>query len=131
MPPLVLILCRNTSLQDSLVSFLSAAVPVATLGAATPAAALEALARHQPDLVVIDTLCQNRELVALVAEIKTHWPGARRLVLTDSPAEQETAKDNGVDGVLLWGFRADLLLATVQKLLGLAPTEDFQLEEGE
>jgi DNA-binding NarL/FixJ family response regulator len=123
--PLVLFLCRSSSLQDSVTSFLSTARPAVTTSAATPAAALARLAGRQPDLVVVDTFRWTGEVTALIAEIKTDWPSARCLVLAGSQAEQVVAKACGVDGVLQWGFLPGQLLVAVQQLVGLPALEKF------
>jgi CheY-like chemotaxis protein len=129
--PLILFLSRSSPLQESVTSFLSTARPALTVSATTPAAGLDVLAGRQPDLVVVDTTYRwADEVAALIAEIRTDWPGVRRLVLAGSQAEQSVAEASGVDAVLQWGFLPAELLAAVQQLVGLPARKTSPLNLG-
>jgi DNA-binding NarL/FixJ family response regulator len=115
--PLVLIVSTSSSLRESLGDFLSAVAQPATLEAATPRSALEAIARRLPELIIIDAFNQPSDEVALVREIKSRWPQLRCLVLAKSPAQQLAAETSGADETLLWGLVRDQIADAVPRML--------------
>ena len=120
--PFVLVVSNSCTLRESLSTFLSSTVKVATLGTAAPAATLEFVDRRLPDLVIIDALNQHRQEVALVQELKRRWPKLRCLVLATGRAEQQAAQEAGADESLLWGSVRDQLDGTVLRLLSARET---------
>jgi DNA-binding NarL/FixJ family response regulator len=117
-PTLALIATRPGSLQDSLVALMTTMPQVnAVLIAEDAASALRTMAQHRPPLVVLELGLPAEERHAVLNEIKTRWPLTRCIALADDIEQQREAKSAGADVVLIKGFAAAKLIATVEELL--------------
>ena len=117
-PTLALIVTGPGSLQNGLVAMMTTMPQIqAVLVAEDASAALRMMADHRPALVLLDTMQTGMEAGTVLKEIKTRWPSTRCIVLADDVRQQQEAEAAGADAVLIKGFPAAKLTATIEGLL--------------
>jgi DNA-binding NarL/FixJ family response regulator len=117
-PTLALIATRPGSLQSGLVALMTTMPQVnAVIVAEEAVSALRMIAEHLPTLVLLEMALPGEETRTVLKQIKATWPLVRCIVLADDVRQQQEAKAAGADGVLLKGFSAAKLIATVEELL--------------
>lgn len=79
--------------------------------------ALKIIAQPSSMLVLLDANLPNDPLQTLLKQIKINWPQTRCIVLVSNIKQQQLARLNGADEVLLAGFSVTCLLNTIQTLL--------------
>ena len=79
--------------------------------------ALRVVFEHCPDLVVLDSDLANGEVWMTVRRTKARCPGVRCIVLANDIQQNQEAEAAGADAVLLKGFPAASLIATIVRLL--------------
>jgi len=117
-PTLALIATRPGSLQSGLVALMTTMPQVnAVIVAEEAVSALRMVAEHLPTLVLLEMALPGEETRTVLKQIKVTWPLIRCIVLADDVRQQQEAKTAGADVVLLKGFAAAKLIATVEELL--------------
>jgi DNA-binding NarL/FixJ family response regulator len=117
-PALALIVTGPGSLQKGLVAMLTTVPQIqAVLVAEEAYAALRMIADHLPALVLLDMVLAGSEAGAVLNEIKATWPSTHCIILADDVRQQQEAEAAGADAVLIKGFLAAKLVATVEGLL--------------
>ena len=113
-----LLVTGTGSLQNGLLALMTAMPQIEVVGEADDAsAALEMVAQHRPDLVLLDTDLPGNEPSALLRQIKNDWPAARCIALADDVPQQRQAEAAGADIALVKGFAPAQLIAAVDRLL--------------
>ncbi len=97
--------------------------------ASSPTEGLELVARHRPDLVILDLLMPGMRGDELVARIRQTHPGARLIVVTATLPEHDEQRlqrlrEMGADWVFLKPFDVFRFLLVVSNLLGI-PLDNF------
>jgi DNA-binding NarL/FixJ family response regulator len=117
-PTLALLVTGPGSLQNGLLAMMTTIPQIqAVLVAEEASRALRMIADHRPALVLLDTMLPGNEAGAVLKEIKTRWPSTRCIILADDVQQQREAKAAGADAVLIKGFPAAKLTATIEGLL--------------
>ena len=100
--------------------------------AATGAEALERLTALAPrkGIVVVDFQLTILAAVALLAELREHWPQLHRLALVASGRQQSAAAEAGAEAVLVKGFHVDELGAVLDDFLAAMAAQRPAAEEG-
>jgi len=115
--PTILILAMPGDLQTSLQILLSLLSDVAVLVTAESTSALQAIERYTPALVIMDFALPEEDQPNGVNRIKARWPTTPCLVLVNDEQQFQKAQDTGADLVLVKGYPAAKLLATIEDLL--------------
>ena len=113
----ILILAVPGDLQTSLQMLLSLLSDVAVLVTAESSSALQAIERYAPALVIMDFALPEEDQPNGVNRIKACWPSTPILVLVNDEQQFQKAQDTGADLVLIKGYPAAKLLATIEDLL--------------
>ena len=117
-PTLALLVTGPGSLQNGLVAMMTTMPQIqAVLVAEEASRALRMMADHRPALVLLDTMLPGNEAGAVLKEIKTRWPSTHFIILADDVQQQQEAKAAGADAVLIKGFPAAKLTATIERLM--------------
>jgi DNA-binding NarL/FixJ family response regulator len=117
-PTLALIATRPGPLQNGLVALMTTMPQVnAVIVAEEAVSALRMIAEHLPTLVLLEMALPGEETRTVLKQIKAAWPLTRCIVLANDVRQQQEAKAAGADVVLLKGFSAAKLIATVEELL--------------
>jgi DNA-binding NarL/FixJ family response regulator len=114
----VLIIAAPGGLQDGLSALISVLPYVDRIY--HEASIIEALRRssqQRPGLVLLDADLLGDKMVDSLISLKNHNPEPKYFVLASDVRQERLAKDAGVDGVLLKGYPAEKLLATIEALL--------------
>jgi DNA-binding NarL/FixJ family response regulator len=115
---LTLIVVSPSPLRDGLRALLTAIPQVESLREADDASlALRAIEEHPPALVLIGVDPPGDEVWELLGQIKAGWPQIRSILLVDDAQQQRLAQAAGADCVLIKGFPASKLSATIKSLL--------------
>jgi DNA-binding response OmpR family regulator len=114
----VVIVAKSGRLRDGLQAMLDSfpALQPLALEESGPAA-LEAIGRQQPDLVIVDADLCDEDRADWVKAMKQEWNRARCLAIAGRLAQFQPFLDAGADEVLLKGFSAAELRAAIKKLL--------------
>jgi DNA-binding NarL/FixJ family response regulator len=113
-----LIVTGTGSLQNGLLALMTAMPQIEVVGEADDAsAALEMVAQHRPNLVLLDTDLPGNEPSALLRRIKNNWPATRCIALADDVQHQQESEAAGADIALVKGFAPAQLIAAVDRLL--------------
>jgi len=99
-------------LGESWQTVINAKPPFQFAGAASArTGALECLRRLAPGacVIVVDFQLTIPVAVAMLSDLKEHWPQAHRLALVASGRQQSAAVEAGVEAVLVKGFHVDEL----------------------
>jgi DNA-binding NarL/FixJ family response regulator len=113
-----LIIARPGRLRDGLQAVLAAMPQIETVDRADDLrSALRMAAERRPALVLLNTDLINGQTRETLEQIRARWSGARCIVLADDVQQQQRARAVGVDEVLLRGFSATELFASVDRLL--------------
>ena len=113
-----LIVAGPGALQNGLLALMTAMPNMEVVGEADDAsAALEMVAQHRPNLVLLDTNLPGNEPSALLRQIKYNWPATRCIALADDVQHQQESKAAGADIALVKGFAPTQLIAAVDRLL--------------
>lgn len=115
--PTILILATPGDLQTSLQMLLSLLSDVAVLVTAESSSALQAIERYAPALVIMDFALPEEDQPNGVNRIKARWPATPCLVLVNDEQQYQKAQASGADLVLVKGYPAAKLLATIEDLL--------------
>jgi DNA-binding NarL/FixJ family response regulator len=96
-----------------------AAIPqIEVVGTADDVSAAQGMAVERcPDLVLLDTNLPGEEALSAVRQLRLACPQARCIVLADNVEQQQEAAAAGADVVLLKGFPAAELIATIEELV--------------
>ena len=89
----------------------------AVLVAEETSAALRMIADHRPALDLLDMVLPGNGAGTVLKEIRTRWPLTRCIVLADDVQQQQESEAAGADAVLIKGFPAAKLVATIEGLL--------------
>ena len=112
-----LIVTAPGSLQNGLLALMTAMPQIEVVGEASSAsAALEMVAEHRPNLVLLDGSLAGNEPWALLRRIKNDWPAIRCIVLAEDVSQQRQAEASGADIPLVKGFPPAQLIATIEQL---------------
>ena len=113
-----LIVARPGLVREGLQAVLSAIPGMNALEpAGDGASALDKLASHRPDLVIVDSSLPEDELRATLRNIKDQYPDVRCVVIAASPRQARALEATGADAILVEGSSAALLSTTIKTLL--------------
>ena len=129
--PTILILAMPGDLQTSLQVLLSLLSDVAVLVTAESSSALQAIERYAPALVIMDFALPEEDQPNGVNRIKACWPSTPILVLVNDEQQFQKAQDTGADLVLIKGYPAAKLLATIEDLLSQGGSGGEVIQIGE
>ena len=73
--------------------------------------------RFDVEMVVLDMVLPGNRAGTVLKEIRTRWPLTRCIVLADDVQQQQESEAAGADAVLIKGFPAVKLVATIEGLL--------------
>ena len=73
--------------------------------------------KHDPALVLLSVEGPESSHHAAIRSIKSRWPATPCIVLVDTVAQAQTAREEGADMVLVKGVRPAELLAKIEKQL--------------
>jgi CheY-like chemotaxis protein len=76
----------------------------------------QALARLRPHLLLLDADLPGPGLAACIRQIRTDFPDMMIIVITATPAQQETALNAGADHALLPGFSTGTLRQLITEI---------------
>ena len=79
--------------------------------------ALKMVFEHRPTLVLLDVGLISGDTWMTIRRAKARWPKARCILLADDVQQHQEAEAAGADAVLLKGFPAARLVATMVRLL--------------
>lgn len=117
-PTLALIAASPDSLRYSLQALLSGLPSIAAVQSVEDTRSMLAvLTTAQPQLAVLDVNLLRRETRPLLALIKAIAPRTRMVVLVDTIEQQQALQAASVDVVLLKGYPAAELVASIERLL--------------
>jgi DNA-binding NarL/FixJ family response regulator len=106
------------SLHNGLLALMTTMPQIEVVGEASSAsAALQMVAQHRPDLVLMDTDLPGSESCALLKQIKSDWPATRCIALANDVPQQQAAEARGADIALIKGFPPAQLITAVDRLL--------------
>ena len=115
----VLIVAKPGRIRDSLEALLRTIPQVKIVGQVdNVSTALEMIAEHSPDLVLLVANLSHDEARQILEYVKD-VPGTQCLVLTDTRLNLEQAEAAGADEVLLTGFPTSKLFESVTRLLSV------------
>ena len=119
---LTLIVARSGRVRDGLEALLTTIPQIEIVGQVDDVPwALRMITEHRPALVLLDFNLLDGQVETVLRQIQAARPGTRCTVLVDNAQQEQAAKAAGADGVLIKGFPAAALFATVERLL--APQE--------
>ena len=115
----VLIIAEPGGLQDGLSALISVLPYVDQIyHEASIVKALRRSSQQRPRLVLLDAdLLGDKIVDSLISLKNNYYPVPKYFVLASDVRQERLAKDAGVDGVLLKGYPAEKLLATIEALL--------------
>jgi DNA-binding NarL/FixJ family response regulator len=106
------------SLHNGLLALMTTMPQIEVVGEASSAsAALQMVAQHRPDLVLLDTDLPGSESCSLLKQIKSDWPATRCIALANDVSQQQDAEASGADFALIKGFQPAQLITAVDRLL--------------
>jgi DNA-binding NarL/FixJ family response regulator len=114
-PPRVLVVDADDRVRESLAGLLAIGDRVVVIGSAGQAGpALDLVARHRPDIVIVDPRLPEVEGgLAFMRELRERVPEVRILVMSWSDALEHIAIDSGADGFVRKTFRPTELVAAI------------------
>jgi len=108
------------TLQNGLMALMTTTPLIGTLLVAEEASLLLRMVKdHRPALIVLDIDFPDAQMI--LKQIKSSWPLIRCILLVDS-VDQEKEAENA-DAVLIKGFAAEKLFATIEDLLYQGETD--------
>jgi DNA-binding response OmpR family regulator len=114
----VVIVAESGRLREGLQVMLDSFLALETVSTVEDGlAALEAMRRDQPDMVIVDADLFDEDTADWVAAIKQGWNGVHCLVVSGRLAQFQPLLDAGADKVLLKGFSAAELRSGMEQLL--------------
>lgn len=114
-----LIVSRSTDLRDGLHSLLTVSPLIGAIRHSNDGpSALRSIEAFCPGLVLLDFDLPHEDVVAVLETIKGHCPDTPCLAFTDYIDKREEIRSAGADMVLLKGYPASSLIATIAELLG-------------
>jgi DNA-binding NarL/FixJ family response regulator len=116
-PALVLIAAPPDSLRYSLQALLTGLPSIAIRSVEDTRSMLGFLTDAQPQLVVLDVNLLGSETRPLLALIKAIAPRTHTVVLVDTIEQQQALQTTSADVVLLKGYPAAELFASIERLL--------------
>ena len=116
-PALVLIAAPPDSLRYSLQALLTGLPSIAIRSVEDIRSMLGFLTDAQPQLVVLDVNLLGSETRPLLALIKAIAPRTHTVVLVDTIEQQQVLQTTSADVVLLKGYPAAELFASIERLL--------------
>lgn len=114
----VVIAARPDRMRDSLEILLESNPWIKIVGLTDERiSALELISQLHPALMILDTnIPNNGTWLALLKQVKREIPQTQCLLLSDTTQKQQMARKAGADAVLMKGFPAEKLFATITKL---------------
>ena len=121
---LALIVARPGPLRDSLQALINTIPQIEILAeTADPSALLRMGANIQPDVVLLDADLPGEQVWSALRQIKAEWSQTRSIVLVEGSQQQQEAQAAGADVVLIKGYPAARLIATIEELLSTVCSE--------
>jgi DNA-binding NarL/FixJ family response regulator len=114
---LVLVVAMPGIVQEGLQALLSIIPDVEVLVATDCASALETVERDIPSLVIVDEEGPEDSAPTVINRVKASWPDINCIALVGDEQQREQAQEAGDDLVLIKGFPAAKLIATIEELL--------------
>lgn len=116
--PTAILVARPGALRDAWRALLTALPHIRDIEQVEDApAALQAVARLRPALVVVDATLLKGETEALLSRVKALSPGTRRLALAGSLEQKQTLVRSAAEAVLLPGAPAFEVADAIEQLL--------------
>ncbi len=126
------VLARSGRIRDGLVALLRA---IPRIGAVqymnTDLTELKSIPDYNQALVLLDASLINQEVWSTMKQVKEEALRTRckYIVLADTVFQQRMARAAGADEVLLTGFPAAQLFATIDDLFGQVPVSSDEMEK--
>ena len=115
---LALIVARPGPLRNSLQALMTTMPQIEILAeTADPSALLRMGVEIQPDVVLMDANLPEEQAWAALRQIKEEWSQTQSIVLVEDSQQQQKAQAAGADVVLIKGYPAARLIATIEGLL--------------
>lgn len=115
---MILIIAKPGRLRDALCTLLKSISQQEVISQADDGlTGLKMIVEHNPTLVLLDASLPDNEVRVMVEQIKAQQPQTRCLVLANTLAQQEMAKQAGADGVVLKGFPGTNLFKLIDQLM--------------
>jgi DNA-binding NarL/FixJ family response regulator len=112
-PPVILLCAPAGWFQESL-RVLVSGMPFNVIGPVAEARSVLALLQAwHPGVAVVDWDLAEEERQPIVQTLQRDWPEVRRVAVVDNASQMAEAKTQGVETVLLRGFRLDEFRAAV------------------
>ena len=119
-----LIVASPGRMRDGLKALLRNVPRIKTIFQANDSASsLQILAQQHPALVLLDSKIIHTDIRMTLKRIKAVSPQTRCIVLADTFEHQWMARVAGADSVLLAGYSAEMLFATVEGILSWPETQ--------
>jgi DNA-binding NarL/FixJ family response regulator len=116
--PLILIIAKPGRIRNGLQALLQIIPRLKVVGIASHSfLAMQMLAQYNPTLVLLDVDLPDNQAWVLLKQIQLKQPQTRCLLFVNSIEQQRAARIAGANAVLLKGFEAMELFATIEKLL--------------
>jgi CheY-like chemotaxis protein len=113
-----LIVASPNRIRDSLRSLLRAVPQLEVINQVDDGpAALSVLAKHPPTLMLLDSNLPDGQVQTVLKQVKAEYPHTQCLVLAHNIKQQQLARANGADDVLLAGFSITKFFLTIESLL--------------
>ena len=126
----VLIVAKPGRVRDGLQALLAAISQTEIVGPADDGpSALRMITEHHPVLVLLDADLPDDGAPTVLGRIKSEWPQIRCIVLADNVRQQQAAQAAGADSVLIKGFPAAQLFATIKRLIPRHETTEKRAKE--
>lgn len=116
----ILIVDDHPTLREGLRSLLSSQPDFDIVGeAADGQEAIDSVARHHPDLVLMDISMPRMDGIAATREIKRKWPETKILAFTvhNTPEYITATLNAGADGYILKDSTRDKLISSIENIL--------------
>jgi DNA-binding NarL/FixJ family response regulator len=114
----ILIVARPGRLRDALHALMATIPQLEIVGQVEDSTvALEIVAEQYPSLILIDSSLPDKEVKAVVEQIKAERSQSYCIVLANSEHQQQVAIRAGADEVLLKGIPTANLFAVIEKVM--------------
>jgi DNA-binding NarL/FixJ family response regulator len=113
-----LVVARPGLVREGLQALLSAIPGMGTLQPADDGpSALDRLAGHRPNLVIVHASLPEDELRSTLRQIQARHPDVLCIVVASTPQQGRALEATGADAILIEGACAALLSRTIKRLL--------------
>ncbi len=114
----LLIVAKQGPLRDSMRALVTALPQIEVIDETDDiTAALDAVSKHQPDLVLVEGNLSAEDMWVFLRQIRRRSPRTRRLMLADTVGEKQEIEAPGAEAICLKGAPPAELVAHIERLL--------------